>query len=280
MPNGAVVLFGFGQSSFVGECAQPAQQLSIHFLSALGIFAVESAPLFALFACLRRTVLLLRVGTPLTLVADEGRDYIAIVTGRRLTEGGHTGGQCNGLVALPMVGLYTPLWSGIVSTMAIIGISVVNYGFNTTERWHFQHWGLTPTNTWPIVADNTYFAKLFDVLLALLADGYNARLALLLELRSTIRAFDDRKGASTFLSGQTDMVSDVGSCELVTYFAELLSLRQLFERVPRVTSGAREQCLRWGHRRRLRWSHDRRRGHFGLVVGGGQSTRATALRFH
>ena len=48
------------------------------------VLSVKCTLLFALFAGDRRSILLLRVGAPLAFVADEGGDYVAVLTGRRL----------------------------------------------------------------------------------------------------------------------------------------------------------------------------------------------------
>lgn len=73
-----VILLGLGQGPLVGQRAQPTQQLAIH-LSATVIFAVKSAALLALLTVHRWPISLLRIGTALTLVANEGSDDVAVL---------------------------------------------------------------------------------------------------------------------------------------------------------------------------------------------------------
>jgi len=76
-------VFCFGQSPPVGQGAQPTEHFPINLLFVL-VLSVKCTLLFALFAGDRRSILLLRVGAPLAFVADEGGDYVAVLTGRRL----------------------------------------------------------------------------------------------------------------------------------------------------------------------------------------------------
>lgn len=83
VPHG-VVLLRLGEGPLVRQRAQPAQQLAVH-LSAAVILAVEGAALLALLAVHGRPVPLLRVGAALALVANEGRNDVAVLARRRLS---------------------------------------------------------------------------------------------------------------------------------------------------------------------------------------------------
>lgn len=86
MPDGGVVLFCFGQCSLIRQRTEPAEQLTVHLLSTLRIFAIERTALLALLATQWRSVLLLRICAPLTFVTDERGDQVAILTGGGLVK--------------------------------------------------------------------------------------------------------------------------------------------------------------------------------------------------
>lgn len=76
------LLFGLLQDSFIGQRAQPAQQLSIHLLPV--ILPVKRTLLLALLTRVRRAVLLLGVGAPLAFVSNKCCYNVAVLAGFRL----------------------------------------------------------------------------------------------------------------------------------------------------------------------------------------------------
>lgn len=89
-----MVLGRLGQGPLVGERAEPAEDLAVQLAAATAstgvtggrglIASVEGTPLLALLTLHRGAVLLLRVGAPLALLADEGRRHGAVLAGGRL----------------------------------------------------------------------------------------------------------------------------------------------------------------------------------------------------
>lgn len=101
--DAGIVLFGFCQRPFHGNCAEPAEQFPIQFLTGVRVLPIECTALFAHFTILyiqqgrqtgsslrvqltdlRRTIFLFAVSASLALVSNECGDNITVLTCGRL----------------------------------------------------------------------------------------------------------------------------------------------------------------------------------------------------